>query len=820
MKRSRSSIAALAVVALLTPVAAYASSARLPGEAAAAAATRYEAENATISQGVVESNHAGFSGTGFVNYDNVTGSSVQFSVTAASAGPATLTLRYANGTTTNRPMDIVVNGTTVATQRAFGGTGAWATWQQATVTATLTAGANTIRAVATTANGGPNLDFVDVEQTSAATDYQAESATISQGVVESNHAGHTGTGFVNYDNVAGSYVEFTVQAATAGQAGLSFRNANGTTTDRPMDIAVNGTVVAAGRSFPGTGAWTTWVDSSLNVSLNAGANTVRATATTANGGPNLDRLTVGPPIDTETPTAPGQPVCSDISFDSLTLTWPASSDNVGVVAYDIYNQGQKIAEAPNPPGSPYRLTGLRPNARYELSVFGRDAAGNVSDTSPEAICTTTSDPGDPTPPSAPGQPAVSNVGQTSATLTWGASTDNRGVTRYDIRNDSNNAVVDSVTGTPPATTKQLTLACNTAYTLHVVAKDAAGNTSAESPTVSFTTGTCAGGNNPGTPSQVSTGWTIPWDIAWAPDGSFALVTERDHFRVWKINKNGSGKTQVGTVPNSQTTNGEGGLMGVAFSPTWNGSTDREVFFMHTSTDNNRIAKMNFDGSSLSGYSVVLNGMRKNRYHNGGRIRFGPDGHLYIAIGDAQQSSLAQDRNALNGKILRITKAGAPAPGNPFGTAIYSYGHRNPQGLAWDSAGRLWSSELGNSNVDELNLIEPGKNYGWPQCEGDCSVSGMTNPKRTWSVASASPSGLAFANGALFMAALRGERMWRIVLNGTSVGSVTSHWTGTYGRLRAVVKVPGENAIWFGTTNADNNGGEPDGSDRLLRSNLS
>ena len=242
----------------------------------------------------------------------------------------------------------------------------------------------------------------------AATDYQAENATISHGVVESNHTGYTGTGFVNYENATGSYVQFTVTAAAAGPASLTFRFANGTTTDRPMTIAVNG------QNVPGTGAWTTWQDAVVNTSLVAGSNTVRATATTANGGPNLDRLQVGAPTDTEHPTAPGQPVCSDISYNALTLTWPASTDNVGVVAYDIYNQGQKIGEAPNPPGSPFRLTGLRPNAQYELSVFGRDAAGNVSATSPEAICTTTADPGDPTPPSAPGQPSVSGVGQTEA----------------------------------------------------------------------------------------------------------------------------------------------------------------------------------------------------------------------------------------------------------------------------------------------------------------------------------------------------------------------------------------------------------------------
>lgn len=803
-RRVLAAVAAVVLVPVIAPVT----------HTAAAAPTRYEAESATISQGVVESNHAGFSGTGFVNLDNVVGSSVEFNVSAATAGNGTLVIRFANGTTVNRPMDIAVNGSPVIAAQAFPGTGAWTTWQTVTIATPLRAGANTVLATSTTANGGPNLDALDVEVL-ATTDYQAESATISQGVVESNHAGYTGTGFVNMDNVVGSSVQFSVSAASAGPASLTIRYANGTTTDRPMDIAVNGTVVAAARSFPGTGAWTTWQEGTLNATLTAGANTIRVTSTTANGGPNLDVLRVGPPADNERPTAPGQPACSDISHDSLTLSWPASTDNVGVVGYDIYFLGQKLTEAP---GSPFRLSGLQPNFRYQLSVFGRDAVGNVSDSSPEVVCTTTADPGDTIAPTTPGQPSVTAINQTGATVSWGASTDNRGVTRYDIRTSA--ATLDSVTGTPPATTRAMTgLACATSYTIHVVARDAAGNTSTQSPTATFTTSACGGGNNPGTPTQVSTGWSIPWDLSWAPDGTFGLVTERDTFRVYRINKDGSGKTQVGTVPNSQTTDGEGGLMGVAFSPTWNGSGDQEVFFMHTSSEGNRIAKMSFNGTTLTGYTAIVTGIRKSRYHNGGRIRFGPDGFLYATAGDSQQGNLAQDQNTLNGKILRVTKTGAPAPGNPFGTRVYSYGHRNPQGLAWDAAGRLWSSELGDSSQDELNLILPGRNYGWPECEGSCDVSGMTNPKRTWSVATASPSGLAFANGALFMASLRGERLWRIVLNGENVSTVSSHYNGTYGRMRAVVKVPGENAIWFGTTNADNNGDGGAGSDRFLRVNL-
>ncbi|HEV2784352.1 MAG TPA: CBM35 domain-containing protein [Actinophytocola sp.] len=269
-------------------------------EPVSAAPTRYEAEDAVISQGVVEANHAGFSGTGFVNYDNVAGGYVEFTVTAAQAGNASLIFRFANGTTADRPMNVTVNGVTAVAGQSFPGTGAWTAWQSRIVTANLDAGTNTVRATATTANGGPNLDFLEVDPAAPAVGLEAEDAVISQGVVEANHAGFSGTGFVNYDNVAGGYVEFTVTAAQAGIIALAFRYANGTGVDRPMAIAVNGVTAAASLSFPGAGAWTTWQTRSVTVNLDAGANTIRATATTANGGPNLDRLTVG----VDTPPAP------------------------------------------------------------------------------------------------------------------------------------------------------------------------------------------------------------------------------------------------------------------------------------------------------------------------------------------------------------------------------------------------------------------------------------------------------------------------------------------------------------------------------------
>ncbi|MFI1015083.1 PQQ-dependent sugar dehydrogenase [Streptomyces sp. NPDC020965] len=314
---------------------------------------------------------------------------------------------------------------------------------------------------------------------------------------------------------------------------------------------------------------------------------------------------------------------------------------------------------------------------------------------------------------------------------------------------------------------------------------------------------------------VSTGWTMPWGTDWLPGGKSALVTERDSFKVYKATPAGA-RTVVGTVPYTRTTDAEGGLMGVAVDPRY--KTNKYVYFMHTSTDGTRIARMTYDGTSLTGYKTLVRGIKKAIVHNGGRLAFGPDEYLYAATGDATETSLSQDRKSLNGKILRLTRDGKPAPGNPFGTLVYSLGHRNPQGLAFDTKGRLWSAELGESSRDELNLIKPGRNYGWPICEGRCAKAGMTDPKKTWKVSVASPSGIAIVDNAVYMASLRGERLWRIPIDpkNESVGAATSHYRGTYGRLRTVTKVPGSDQLWLSTSNADAWGGRPAGSDRILR----
>jgi glucose/arabinose dehydrogenase len=240
-----------------------------------------------------------------------------------------------------------------------------------------------------------------------------------------------------------------------------------------------------------------------------------------------------------------------------------------------------------------------------------------------------------------------------------------------------------------------------------------------------------------------------------------------------------------------------------------------VYFFHTSNDNgqteNRIVRMSFNGSTLADRTVIVDGIRSNTYHNGGQLKFGPDGYLYAGTGDAQDTSTSQNNDSPNGKILRFTTTGEAAPGNPFGNLVYSKGHRNPQGLAWDSAGRLWSAELGNNKLDELNLIVNGHNYGWPICEGPCDTPGMDSPKRTWTTAEASPSSLAIVNDTAYVAALRGQRLWRVELEGTEAGATQAYFTNTFGRLRSVVKVPGADDIWISTSNTTD--------DKLLRSEI-
>ncbi|MEU8238647.1 PQQ-dependent sugar dehydrogenase [Actinoplanes missouriensis] len=302
------------------------------------------------------------------------------------------------------------------------------------------------------------------------------------------------------------------------------------------------------------------------------------------------------------------------------------------------------------------------------------------------------------------------------------------------------------------------------------------------------------------PETVATGIGVPWGLAFLPDGS-ALVSERDSGRVLQV-KPGSEPREVYTVPGVDA-GGEGGLLGLAVHEDW-------VYAYFTGERDNRIVRFRLENPQPE---VIFEGITKGGRHNGGRIAFGPDGMLYVGTGDASEEPRSQDRDDPSGKILRLTPDGDPAPGNPWeGSPVWTLGHRNVQGLAWDDQGRMYGIEFGQSTWDEVNVIEKGKNYGWPEVEGRGGKSGFTDPIVQWTTDEASPSGAAVAGDTLYVAALRGERLWTVPLGG---GSTRAELTGEYGRLRTVAVAP-DGSLWVTTSNTDGRGDQRDGDDRILR----
>jgi glucose/arabinose dehydrogenase len=268
------------------------------------------------------------------------------------------------------------------------------------------------------------------------------------------------------------------------------------------------------------------------------------------------------------------------------------------------------------------------------------------------------------------------------------------------------------------------------------------------------------------------------------------------------------------VPNVSGTDGEGGLLGLELSPAFR--ADHWLYIFHTTTTDNRIVRIRYLNGALDlgSEQVLLAGIARNKFHDGGRLRFGPDGKLYAGTGDAQNGANAQNLNSLNGKILRLNPDGTVPRDNPFpGKYVWSYGHRNIEGLAFDSRGRLWEAELGNSIMDELNLVRRGGNHGWPACEGTagtCTDPTFVPPVRTWPVAAASPSGLAAVDDVLYMAALRGTRLYRMPITGRTTAEPEAYFTGTYNRLRTVEPSP-DGGLWVTTSDNGDKDSIPDNS---------
>ncbi|MFD5390615.1 PQQ-dependent sugar dehydrogenase [Streptomyces sp. NPDC056669] len=343
-----------------------------------------------------------------------------------------------------------------------------------------------------------------------------------------------------------------------------------------------------------------------------------------------------------------------------------------------------------------------------------------------------------------------------------------------------------------------------------------------------------GGSSSGTPSPtesaaptkgsvkvvrtLTTKLDSPWGLAPLPGGDL-LVSSRDTGKIFKVSADTGKKTEVGSVPGVSAA-GEGGLLGLAVSSDF--GADHMVYAYFTTDSDNRIVRMVYDdkrpaGDQLGAPDTIFKGIPKGTIHNGGRIAFGPDKMLYAGTGESGDRGLAQDMDSFGGKILRMTPDGEPAPRNPDAqSVVYTWGHRNVQGLAWDADKRLWASEFGQDTWDELNPIEPGKNYGWPEVEGKAGKKGFVDPVEQWKPDDASPSGIAFAKGSIWMAGLRGERLWRIPLKGDKpVAKPQSFLDGKYGRLRSVVAAD-DGGLWLTTSNTDGRGKPGKQDDRILR----
>ncbi|MEV4636967.1 PQQ-dependent sugar dehydrogenase [Actinoplanes sp. NPDC049548] len=546
-----------------------------------------------------------------------------------------------------------------------------------------------------------------------------------------------------------------------------------------------------------------------------GAGTANSTAVgmwTCNGQDNQKwRTSAG---DAVPPSVPGNPRVSDLVCDAVTFAWDASTDNVGVAFYDVYHDGQLMKSVSGTTLST-SLTVVG-GVTWGLYVNARDAAGNVSQASATVPITPPQCQADTQAPTAPTGLTGSASG-TTVTLSWTAATDNIGVRAYDIFRDNSKAgTITGTATTPPATSfVDSALAAGKAYSYYVVARDAQANVSPRSNSVAVTTGDACGSSVCAV-TQIATDTDIPWGLVTLPDGSI-LYTRRDAHDIIRLNPATGAKTSVGTVPNVQNTDGEGGLLGLAISPTF--GSDHWLYIMHTSPTDNRIVRIRLDGDTLNTGTeqILVSGILRNKFHDGGRLRFGPDGKLYASTGDAQNGANAQNLNSLNGKVLRLNTDGSVPSDNPYGNYVWSYGHRNPQGLAFDSQGRLWEQEFGNSIMDETNLITKGGNYGWPACEGTsgtCDTPGFIAPKHTYPTADGSCSGIAIVRDVLYAACERGTRMYREVISGSSLTDVQIYFNGTYGRLRTV-EPAADGGLWLTTSNLGDKDSIPNNSDERI-----
>lgn len=311
------------------------------------------------------------------------------------------------------------------------------------------------------------------------------------------------------------------------------------------------------------------------------------------------------------------------------------------------------------------------------------------------------------------------------------------------------------------------------------------------------------------PQVVAENLEAPWSIAFHDE--IPLISQRDSAAIVELDKDGN-TSKIGTI-DGVAGSGEGGLLGIA-------TNDDFLYAYFTSNDDNRIERYELSGKAgalhLGEPEKLLDHIPSADHHNGGRLAFGPDGMLYATTGDAGDRDSAQNVDSLGGKILRMTPGGKVPADNPSpDSLVYSYGHRNPQGLAWAKDGTMYASEFGQDTWDELNIIKPGNNYGWPEVEGIADNDKFVDPVQQWTPADASPSGVAIANNHVFIANLRGERLREVPLDKPS--TATEHFVNEFGRLRDVVTTP-DGSLWILTNNTDGRGEPGADDDRVLSIN--
>jgi glucose/arabinose dehydrogenase len=341
-------------------------------------------------------------------------------------------------------------------------------------------------------------------------------------------------------------------------------------------------------------------------------------------------------------------------------------------------------------------------------------------------------------------------------------------------------------------------------------------TSSSPPTPARTASpTPTGPPKPEVADTIADDFDVPWGLIFLRDGD-ALVSERNTAKIIRVSPKGK-KTTLGEVSGvvPPTGIGEGGLMGIATAP-----GDEETLFVYYTTDSDdRVARVSLAGGNVGKPKSVLTDIPTSTHHHGGRLLFDADEMLLVATGDAEQSSLAQNRDSLAGKILRIRPDGRAAPGNPYDNRTWSYGHRNVEGLAFDADGRLWATEFGEKEADELNLISKGKNYGWPDVEGDSDDDDFVTPKATWvPTSSCSPAGIGITRSTAFIGALQGRCLFAVPLDGTKAGKPMAHFARDHGRIRNAVVAP-DGSLWITTSNTDGRIDPGRNDDKILRVTL-